>query len=52
MPDNGIVSDEFEASEVIVTVPLALPLACGTKATVKVVLWEALSVNGAAIPLS
>ena len=38
VPDKGSVKVEFEASEVIVTVPLALPLACGEKATVKVVL--------------
>jgi hypothetical protein len=52
VPDNGMVSEEFEASELIVTVPLALPLPCGAKETVRVVRWEALSVNGAAIPLS
>jgi hypothetical protein len=52
VPDRGTVREGFEASDVIVTVPLALPLACGAKATVKVVLWEALSVNGIVIPLS
>ena len=52
VPDNARVIEGFEASELIVTVPLALPLACGTKATVKVVLWEGLSVDGAVIPLS
>jgi hypothetical protein len=52
VPDNAMVIEGFEASEVIVTVPLALPLPCGAKATVKVVLWEALSVNGVVIPLN
>ena len=52
VPDNAMVIEGFEASEVIVTVPFALPLACGAKATVKVVLWEALIVNGVVIPLN
>ena len=52
VPDNATVSAGFEAFEVIVTVPLALPVACGANATVNVVLWEALSVNGVVIPLS
>jgi hypothetical protein len=52
VPDNSIVIEGFEASELIVTLPLALPLASGAKETVSVVLWEALSVNGVEIPLS
>jgi len=38
VPDKGSVKVEFDASEVIVTAPLALPLACGAKAMVNVVL--------------
>jgi hypothetical protein len=38
VPDKGSVKGESEASEVIVTAPLVLPLACGPKATVKLVL--------------
>jgi len=38
VPDKGSVKVEFEAFEVMVTAPLALPLACGEKATVKVAL--------------
>lgn len=52
VPDKTLVSVEFDASEVIVIVPLALPLVCGAKATVRVVLCEALSVSGVVIPLS
>ena len=52
VPDNAMLIEGFEASEVIVTVPLALPIACGAKATVRVVLWEALIVNGVVIPLN
>src|ERR1700674_1920433 len=52
VPDTPNVIEGFEASALIVTVPVALPLACGSKATVNVVLWEALSVNGVVIPLS
>ena len=52
MPDSEPVSEEFAASDVIVRVPLAFPLACGAKETIRVVLWEALSVSGRLIPLS
>ena len=41
----------MEASDVIVTVPLALPVACGAKATVKAVFWPAFKVNELAFPL-
>ena len=44
--------EEFEASDVIVNVPLAFPLDWGAKETTRVVLWEALSVSGRLIPLS
>ena len=52
VPDKGMVRVGLEASEVMVTAPLKLPLVCGAKATVKVVLWEAFRVNGVVIPLS
>ena len=51
-PDSGNVNVGFGASDVMVTVPLAFPVVCGAKVTVNVVLWVALSVNGAVIPLS
>lgn len=37
-PLSAILKEGFEPSEVIVTVPLAAPVACGAKATVKLVL--------------
>ena len=52
VPDNAMVSVGLDPSEVIVTVPLAAPATWGAKATVKVVLWEALSVSGVVIPVS
>ena len=52
MPDKGIVSVEFEASEVTVTVPLALPVEPGANFTVKFVLCPALSVKDELMPLS
>ena len=52
VPDKELVSDEFEASEVMVRVPLAFPLAWGANDTIRVVLCEALSVSGRLIPLS
>ena len=48
---SGIVRDGLEASDVIVTVPLALPAAWGAKATVKAVFWPVFKVNELAIPL-
>ena len=38
VPDNGSDSVELGAFELIVTAPLALPLTCGAKATVKAML--------------
>ena len=38
VPDNAIDSVEFGAFEVIVTLPLALPAACGANVTLNVVL--------------
>jgi len=52
VPVNAIVSDGFGASEVTVTVPVALPLAVGLKLTVNVVLCDAARVNGVVIPLT
>jgi hypothetical protein len=52
VPDNAIDSVGLGAFEVIVTVPLALPVACGAKVTVNVVLWDALSATGTVIPVS
>ena len=51
VPDSGIVSVGFVPFEVTVTAPLADPVACGAKATVKVALWPAASVVGVANPL-
>ena len=51
MPDNGIVSVGSDAFEVMVTLPVALPAACGAKATLNVMLWEAFNVVEADIPL-
>jgi len=52
VPDSELVSEEFAASDVIVRVPLAFPLACGAKETTRVVLCEGLSVRGRLIPVS
>lgn len=51
VPDNGNASDGLEASEVIVTVPVAVPADCGANVTLKVMLWEGFRVSGAVIPL-
>jgi hypothetical protein len=42
---------ESEALEVMLTLPVAAPLAVGEKSTVKDVLWPAANVKGTAIPL-
>ena len=52
VPVSGIVNVGFEASEVMVTVPLTLPPVVGAKETVNVVFCEAFSVKGVVIPLS
>jgi hypothetical protein len=52
VPVNPTVRGELEASDVMVTLPLTAPAAWGAKATVKVVLCELASVNGAVMPLS
>ena len=50
--ERGMVSGEFEASDVMVKLPLALPAVWGAKVTVAVVLCDAFSVIGAAMPLN
>jgi hypothetical protein len=50
VPDSGIVSVGFVPFEVRLTLPLAEPVACGAKATVKVVLWPAANVVGVVNP--
>jgi len=52
VPVSDIVSVGFDAFELIVTVPLALPVACGANVTVKVVFWDGFNVRGVAIPLN
>jgi hypothetical protein len=42
---------ESEPLEVMLTLPLAAPLAVGLKSTVKDVLWPAVNVKGKASPL-
>jgi hypothetical protein len=49
--DNGIVRVGFEAFDVTVRLPLALPADCDVKTTVKVALCPAVSVTGVVIPL-
>ena len=51
VPDRGIVRLGFEALDVIVRLPLALPAADGANDTSKVALCPALNVTGAVIPL-
>ena len=52
VPESDMVSVGFDAFDVIVTVPLALPAACGANVTEKVVLCEGFSVSGVVMPLS
>ena len=51
VPVKGMDSEGFEASEVIVMLPLALPADAGVKSTLKLALWPEVSVTGAVIPL-
>ena len=51
VPDNGMVNVGFEAVEVMVTLPLALPAEAGVKVTLKVALCPAVRVTGAVMPL-
>lgn len=52
VPLSGIERVGLDASDVIVTLPIAVPAVCGAKVTVNVVLFEALSVNGVVRPLN
>jgi hypothetical protein len=51
VPESGMVKLESDPVEVMVMFPLAAPLALGSKATVKDVLWPAFRVTGSARPL-
>ncbi len=51
MPDNGMARVEFEAFEVMVTLPLAVPAESGVNVTLKLAIWPAASVIGAVIPV-
>lgn len=51
MPDRAIIIVESDASESMVTMPVALPAVCGEKETVKVVLCDAPRATGVVIPL-
>ncbi len=52
VPVSGIASVAFDASELTVTVPLALVAEVGEKMTLKVVLWPAVSVIEEVDPLT
>jgi hypothetical protein len=51
-PETAMVMFEVELPEVILTVPLAAPLAVGENTTLKDVLWPLPSVTGRASPLT
>ena len=51
VPDRGTVNVGFEAVDVMVTFPLALPADAGANLTVNVVLWPAVKVSGVVTPL-
>ena len=51
LPDSGIVRVGFEALDVMVRLPLALPADDGVNETLKVALCPAVRVTGAVIPL-
>ena len=51
VPESGILKLGFAPLEVMLTLPLAAPLAVGEKSTVKDVLWPAVSVTGKVSPL-
>ena len=46
VPESGTLKLGFEPFEVMLTLPLAAPLAVGLKSTVNEVLWPAVSVKG------
>ena len=51
VPESGMLKLGFEPLDVMLTLPLAAPLAVGEKSTVKDVPWPAISVTGGARPL-
>lgn len=51
VPDNGIVRLGFEALEVMLTLPFALPADAGVNVTVNVALWPDVRVTGVVMPL-
>jgi hypothetical protein len=51
VPESGMLRLGFEPVEVMLTLPLAAPLAVGEKSAVKDVLWPAASVTGKDSPL-
>ena len=51
VPDKGMVRVGFEAFDVMVTLPLALPADDGANETLKVALCPAVRVTGVVIPL-
>ena len=51
VPESGMLKLEPEPLEVMLTLPLAAPLAVGLKSTVKDVLWPAVNVTGRVSPL-
>ncbi len=51
VPESEMLKLGFEPLEVMLTLPLAAPLAVGEKSTVKDVLWPAVNVTGKASPL-
>ena len=51
VPDTGMVRVGFEALDVMVRLPLALPADDGAKEAVKVVLCPAVRVTGVVMPL-
>jgi hypothetical protein len=52
VPDNGSDRDGLGASEVIVTLPVALPAVSGENVAVNVAVCDALSARGVVMPLS
>ncbi len=51
VPESGMLKLGLEPLEVMLTLPLAAPLAVGEKSTVKDLLWPAVSVKGRDTPL-
>lgn len=52
VPDSAMINVESDASEFMVTMPVALPAVCGEKETMKVALCEAPRAIGVVIPLT